>query len=375
MLLKYIAGQRPIRVLQLVEDLKVGGLERFVQALAVGLPNEKFEVLVWCLTKGGEVADELRAAGVKVEVLGMGPRCGLRFLFGLRRKIAGERVDILHAHGYPASTIGRVAGILARVPVIIAHVHSTYWHYTIKDLFRIRLLALFTDRILCCSKAVAEYVRDWQKNSSGKVVVLYNSASDMRSLRVPEARAGFGLARNDFVVGVAASLRKNKGHACFLKAMAEVIKAYPGAKALLAGVGPLRDELERYAGEAGIGGNIVFCGLVRRMEFFYSSIDVLVQPSIFREGLAISILEAMSAELPVIGSDIGGIPEAVTDGKTGIIVPPGDPAALAGAVMGLIRDRQRGAEMGRAGRAVYEAQFTHSIMIEKIKGVYDGFCR
>jgi glycosyltransferase involved in cell wall biosynthesis len=370
-----MADKKRLTVIQIVEDLKIGGLERYIQALAMNLPKERFNVKVWCLTKGGDVADELRAAGIEVETLDMGPRCSLRFLLALRRKLIAAGADILHSHGYPANVIGRAAGILARVPVKISHTHSTYWNYTDEHYFRLRLLALFTDKILCCSKAVADYVRDVQKVPPEKLAVVYNSASDMSLARDAGAKAGFGLAQDDFVVGVAASLVPNKGHDCFLEAMRLVIQEHPRAKGLLAGAGPLRGELEASAARLGIGGNIVFCGLVRRMGEFYSAADVLVQPSVYREGLSISILEAMSACIPVIGSDIGGIPEAVENGKSGILVPPNDPAALAAAIKRLIRDRSLAAGLGRAGRSAYEAKFTHAIMLSKVTGIYEELCR
>ena len=363
----------PIRVIQIVEDLKVGGLERVIQSLALGLPKEKYDVKVWCLTKGGPVADELQAAGIDVEILGMGPRCTLPFLLKLRKKMRDSRADILHAHGYTACTIGRTAGFLANVPVIMAHVHSLYWGYTARQLFTEKILSLVTDKVLCCSQAVAGFVINREKINPGKVAVIYNGAADMGPRTASGTRAALGLSPQDFAVGVVASLVENKGHSYFLEAIREAAKTRPNIKAVLAGGGPLRGELEGLVKKLGIAGNVIFCGIVRDIGPFLSAVELVAQPSVEREGLSISILEAMSAGRAVIGARVGGIPEAVTDGETGMIVPPRDPAALAAAILALAADREKLEKMGRAARIRYEEKFTLRHMIGGVAGVYEEF--
>ncbi len=360
-----------IKVLQIVEDLKVGGLERVIQSLALGLPKERYDVQVWCLTQGGTIADDLTAAGVHVEILGMGPRCTLPFLLKLRRKIKDSRIDILHTHGYTAATIGRTAGFLAGVPVMLAHAHSTYWGYTEKQLLTEKVISLVTDKIICCSDAVADFAVGREKISPRKVTVVYNGVEDMRQQAERTMRTELGLSPDDFVIGVAASLVAQKGHSCFLEAMREVVKNNPKAKAVLAGEGPRRQALEDSVKELGLTRNVVLCGLVGEMGPFFSSIDMLVLSSIEREGLSNSVLEAMSAGKTVIGPKVGGVPEAVLDGETGLIVPPGDSPALASAILSLIRDRGRLEKMGRAGRALYEKKFTRVEMIANIAKVYE----
>lgn len=360
-----------IKVLQIVEDLKVGGLERVIQSLALGLPKERYDVQVWCLTKGGAVADELLVAGVHVEILGMGPRCTLPFLLKLRKKIKDSRIDILHAHGYTAATIGRTAGFLAGVPAMMAHMHSTYWGYTKKQLIIEKVISLATDKIICCSNAVADFVLGREKICPRKVTVVYNGVEDMCQPVERVMRTELGLSLDDFVIGVAASLVAHKGHSCFLEAMREVVKDNPTVKAVLAGDGPLRKELEDSVKKLGLTRNVIFCGIMGEMRPFFSSMDLVVLPSIEREGLPNTILEAMSAGKAVIASRLGGIPEALIDGETGLLVPPGDHAALAAAVLSLIHNRERLKKMGRDGRALYEKKFTRAEMINNISRIYE----
>ncbi len=367
-----MAAQK-IQVLQIVEDLKIGGLERVIQCLALGLPKDKYEVQVWCLTRGGKIADELKDAGVHVEILGMGERCTLPFFLGLRGKLMSAHIDILHAHGYTACAIGRTAGFLAKVPALIAHVHTPYWDLTRKQIIVEKLLAMATDKILCCSRAVSNFVVEREKISAAKVAVVYNGAADMRRPASVAARAAFGLSPDDFVVGMAASFVGNKGHSCFIEALAQTVKVRPYIKALFAGDGPLRGEITERVKRAGLAGNVVFCGIMTDMASFFSALDLLAQVSVEREGLSISVLEAMSAGRAVIGTKVGGIPEAVYDGDTGILVPPRNPSALASAILALAGDRARMEKMGSAGRELYEKQFTNGDMVAGVTGIYEQF--
>lgn len=365
-----MAETEKIKVLQIVEDLPVGGMERIIQSLAVGLPLEKYEVRVWCLTKGGAIADEIKASGISVEVLGMGPRCTLPFLWRLRKKIRACRVDILHAHGSAATVIGKTAGFLARVPVMISHVHSLYWSHTRKQLIMEGLLGLVTDKIICCSRAVADFVLTHEKVPPQKVIVVYNGAQDMRSSLVEDGREE-RLCAGNFRVGVPASLVTHKGHKCFLEAMKDVIAARPGVSVILAGDGPLRKELQELAEKLGIVEKVCFSGIIREMDGFYAYVDLVVLPSTIREGISVAILEAMSAGKAVVGTLVGGIPEAVVENETGLLVPPLDAPALAAAILQLIDDREMLAKMGIAGRARYEKKFTRTRMLAEITGIYE----
>jgi glycosyltransferase involved in cell wall biosynthesis len=358
-------------VLQIVEDLNIGGMERIIQTLAVGLSKEKYRVRVWCLTKGGPIADELKAAGIEVEILGMAPRCTLAFLWRLRNKIRDCRIDILHAHGYSAATIGRAAGFLAGVPVMVAHVHSTYWYYRFKHLAVEKLLSLVSGKVICCSQAVAQFALSHEKIAARKVMVVYNGAEDMFTPDVAGMRASLGISAADFVIGVPASLVPHKGHSYFLEALGAVTREYPEVKAVLAGAGPLRKELQDLAEKLGIARNVVFAGVLSKMAPFFAAMDLIVLSSTEREGISMGILEGMSAEKAVVGTMVGGIPEAVVDGETGILVPPWDSRALAAAILRLMRDRDTLVKMGRAGRARYENKFTRKRMLTDISGIYD----
>jgi glycosyltransferase involved in cell wall biosynthesis len=165
---------------------------------------------------------------------------------------------------------------------------------------------------------------------------------------LPAPRAGF-------VITCLARLAPQKGHAHLLEAVARVAREVPGARLLLAGEGPLRGELQAQAGRLGLNGRASFLGLVPRAALpdLLAQTDVVVLPS-FWEGSPVALIEAMSAGKPIVASNVGGNPELVANGENGLIVPPGDPEALAQALLRLARDGALRERMGRLSRQRFE---------------------
>jgi len=353
-------AQKP-KVVCAVEDLGVGGIERGMASLAFSLPKDRYDVRVWCLTRGGITADEIKKAGIPVEILGMGREVSFSFVNSLRKKLRAEKISILHAHGYTAATVGRAAAILAGTPVIISHVHTTYGNLGKKQLLTDRLLSYFTDKIICCSKAVLEFCAESEKISRRKLRVVYNGTAPMSLPPEPKG----------FVIGCVGSLTPHKGQEHLLKALPGILPRFPQARLLLVGDGPLRGELETLAEKLGIGGSVEFSGIVPDVRPFLSKMSVAVQPSCGREGLSLSLVEAMSAGIPLVGTRVGGIPEVISHGENGLLVPPADAAAIAQAVISILSDGKKAAAMAEAGLKIYAEKFTLEKMTREITGIYD----
>ncbi|MBU4305398.1 MAG: glycosyltransferase family 4 protein [Candidatus Omnitrophica bacterium] len=357
-----------IKVVHIVEDLKTGGLERVIADIATGLNPEKFSVQVWCLVRGGEIFEELKAKGISVEVLGMRSHRDLKFFLNLCRRLRKEKIRIVHTHGYPATTLGRIAAKCAGVPVVLAHMHSTYYNYTAKQLYVDRLLGFFTDKIICCSKAVEGFVREKEKIMAEKLTVIYNGV-DTDMFPVPELRCGAGC--KEFVVGCIASLFAHKGHIFLLEAAKQVVAEVSlPVRFILAGDGELRQELQEHAKRLGLKSVVEFRGTVSDIPALLSEVNAVVLPSSEREGLGLALLEAMAAGRPVIGTDIGGIPEVINPGENGLLVRPGDSEALAKAIISLISDEEKTMWMGRKARKIAAERFSKKEMLEKIELLY-----
>jgi hypothetical protein len=166
-----------IKVIHLVEDLKVGGQERVIATIATGLDPEKFDVKIWCLARGGAVADWLRQAGISVRILNLStyhrPLNTVRLAWRLRR----ARADIVHTHGYFAGTFGRLAAILACIRRVVAHVHTSDFSLSRRHILIEKILACFTRHIICVSRSVQDFVSNIEGIPMEKTCVIYNGAA------------------------------------------------------------------------------------------------------------------------------------------------------------------------------------------------------
>lgn len=351
-----------IKILYLVEDLKRGGLENIIAALARGLDQEKYAVQVWCVVAGGEVADELVKAGICVRVLNIrnyyNPFNILKLAFLLKR----EKFDILHAHGYFASTVGRAAGILARVPVLITHVHTIFYNLSKRNIAIDKFFNGYTHKIIFISQAVKDSFVKAGYTFGDKAVIIYNGVADTI---VPKTAPD---GEEKVLINVA-SLYAHKGQTYLLKAMKEVTVQFPQAVLWIVGDGPLKEDLKKEAQALGLGERVIFWGRRTDVRKLLSQSQIFILPST-REGIPLSILEAMAAGLPIVATRVGGVAEMVVDHKTGILCPPGEAKALAQGIISLLQDPAKCRSLGQAGRKSFEGKFTESHMLKDLDLLY-----
>jgi glycosyltransferase involved in cell wall biosynthesis len=285
----------------------------------------------------------------------------------LRRAFRAERPAIVHAHlGWPfACKHAVLAAWLARVPAIV----GTAQLFLPPDGSRQpRALLRAYRRIIAVSEEVrTRYALDLHVSPS-RLAVVHNAIRVPPVGRVapPGLRSGLVGGRPDFMVLTPARLHPQKGHTYLLAAAAAV----PAATFVLAGDGPLRQELEAQAREQGVADRCVFLGERTDVPDLLAAADVVVLPSLF-EGLPVSVLEAMAAERPVVATAIGGTDEAITGEDTGILVPPRDPAALAAAIRRLQADPGLARRLASAGRARVERAFSATGTARAVMRIYD----
>ena len=370
----------PARVLHLIDALEPGGAERVLATIVTGVDRAQYRPRVLCLIKRGSVADELRLAGVPVDCFEFDPAHRWKELLRLARWLRQHEIDLLHTHGYSAGVLGRVAGLLARTPVMVAHLHTTDWGWRPRQRWIEHALALVTDRIICCSHAVARYAEYGLGLPLAKLSVIHNGV-DLRQFQghAPDGatavRRRFGLGAGDVVIGIVGSLTPHKGHDVALQALAQVRERLSpkqsNIRLLLIGDGPERERLQKLAKELSLLPAVVFAGRQSNVAPFMSACDLICLPSVTREGLGVALLEAMAMERPVAASDLEGIPEAVVDGVTGRLVEPRNIKQLAEAFEELLNDGERRATMGAAGRRRVERLFDARLMAARIVDLYD----
>jgi glycosyltransferase involved in cell wall biosynthesis len=264
--------------------------------------------------------------------------------------------------------------MLERVPVVIGTEVNIYERKRPHHVLAERLLMNRTDRVIVSARSVREfYLRQIHADPS-KVDVIYN-AVDWKILHAGErdgarerARAEIGLDAGSRVVGVSARLTEQKGHRFLLEALASPMLA--DVHLVVMGDGPLREELSAMARGLGIASRVTFLGVRRDVGDLMAALDVFVMPSLW-EGLPLALVLAMGAGLPVVATTVAGIPEVVTDGETGWLVPPGDSAALARALAAVLGDRARATSVGAAAKQWVRPRFGVDEYVAAVAALYD----
>ncbi len=363
------------KILFVSTSTTLGGAEKTLYALATLLDHRRFHVAgVVSLKAEGHYAKRLREQGVRVECLGLtrAPRpADARRLAAI---IDRERPDVVHAVMYQAIQLARMAKTRTKVPFKLVssprvNYRSRSWWTLLVD----RWLKERDDLLIAECAASRRFLLHQLNYKPAKVSVIRNgvdlagwspSKIDRQKKRM-ELRLGAG----DVLVGAIGRLDRQKGFATLIEAMAK-LKNSPLRCAIL-GDGPEHDRLAAMIRRHAVERTVWLLGEKNEIPSWLSALDLYCLPSLW-EGLPNSLLEAMALGLPVVASNVDGVPEAVTDGKTGLLVPPSRPAALAKALQTLANDAEKRAALGAAAKADISERFTLRRMIGEYEKAYDG---
>jgi len=367
-------GARPFRVLYLIVDLTVGGAEDHLLSLARNLDRTRFLPVVCCIGRKGPIGAEIEAAGVRVEELGKLGKGGFdrEIVPLLRALIRRERIDLVHAHMYHANLYGRLAAFREGVPAVIS-VHNTYVRPKILRRFLNGWLARRTPFILAGSEAIRADIERFDRVPPGKIrVIPYGVDVDTFNcaLSRDEAREKLGLPGDRFLVGTVGRLEEQKGQKYLIDAAGRLSREGREATLLLVGSGREEDRLRDQAVREGIRDAVLFLGTRRDLPELFRAMDVFAFPSLW-EGFPIALLSAMAAGIPVVVTPVGGVPEVVKDGVNGLIVPAGDPAALAEAIWRVHENPVRASGLGRAAAATVRDRYSHRTTARRIMEIYE----
>jgi glycosyltransferase involved in cell wall biosynthesis len=365
-----------VKALLLCQNVGVGGAEELVLGASTALPSVGVETGVVALTRRGPVADEIEAAGVPLQLVAgqPGPRDPAAFV-RLVRLLQRERPDVVHTYLITACLYGRLAAFAAGVPLVLAAEQNVYERKPRRHVLLERVLAARTYRVVACCEAVGRFYQQQVGVPSSKIAVVFNAVrfgEQPGSGDREAALAALGLPADALVVGTLGRLTEQKGQRVLLHAVAELARRLPRLVLLLAGAGQLRDELERESDRLGIADRVRFLGLRRDRATLYAALDVFVLPSRW-EGLSLALVEAMGAGRAVVATAVGGNPEVVADGRTGLLVPPDDPSTLADALARLLASPDERASLGVAAAAEARSRFAIEQHVAEIAALYrDG---
>ncbi|MEG6513896.1 glycosyltransferase family 4 protein [Desulforamulus ruminis] len=367
-----------IKVLHVVRPA-AGGMKNHLLDLVRLTDHTRFDVTVAC-PQDSLLWAELAALGIKttpIPLVGeLSPLKDYAAVKSLVKYLHSSGTVILHAHSSKGALVGRLAAAIVKTPVVVFTAHNSIfyeqWPRWKKNLFAMveRFLARLTDRIITVSDALKQELMEQESLPARQLTTIYNGIeTDKFNLKLDTltVRQSLSIPELGPVIGTIARLAPQKGVSYFLKA-ASLLKDYQ-VNFLVVGDGPLREELEQEAAELGLKNRVTFAGRRENIPEILATLDIFVLPSV-TEGLPLTILEAMAAGKPVVATRVGGIPEAIVEGKTGLVVPPRDPEALAIALAGLLGERERMLRMGNCGRKHVTEKFTVQAMVNKTMELY-----
>jgi glycosyltransferase involved in cell wall biosynthesis len=358
------------RVLQLLATGGTGGAQESYTGLLLRLDRTKYEVRALSLSSGSAV-QRIRRLGLPVDLIDEpDDEAAVRELAAYLRR---HEIDLVHAHMYRAEVVGVRAALAAGTPVIMATVHSSRVR-SVEDVAALAALTPAMDRLIVPSASIEAKVR--AEGRGGAPFATIPNGVDLSRFEGPAPgcalRHQFGVPHDAVLVGVVARLEPEKGHRHLVSAWPSVVARAPDTWLAIVGEGSecaaLREQVAALPARA--RERIVFTGRRDDISAVTGDLDVAVLPSL-REAQGISILEAMARRKPVVASAVGGIPEVVTDGLDGLLVPPGDPAALADAIVRVATFPALRERLGDAGYATVAERFSIDAQVRRIEEIYD----
>jgi glycosyltransferase involved in cell wall biosynthesis len=363
----------PVRVVEVMATGTNGGAQEHVYSLVTRMDRGRYKVRVVSLSHGSSVR-RLEKAGIEVSVVdGPDERAAVRALVDL---LAPFEPEVVHNHMYRAEVVGTLAALQlgekgCKRPAVISTVHSSRVRCA-EDRATLRQLTPLMDRLIVVSGAIGSKIRE-EGRAGAPVSLIYNGVDLQRYNHQQPCctlHEDYSIPETAPIVGVVARLEAEKGHRTLIDAWPLVRKAHPEAWLLIVGEGSERDSLEAQAASLGISDRVVFTGRREDMPAVTAALDVAVLPS-YREAQGLSVLEAMALSRPVIASRVGGIPEMIEDGVTGLLVPPADPEALAEAIVRLLSDHPLADMLAKRGHDLVHDRFCVELMTSQIETLYD----
>lgn len=353
------AASQPVPIAFCITELDRGGAEKAFTELVLGLDRQAWNARVYCLGPRGYFAEILEANGIPVTCFGGRSVASVpSVLWRLTRSLRQFRPALLQTFLFHGNLVGRVAGCLAGVPVIVSGIrvaeHSSRWHGR---------LDRWTSRLVTHNVCVSRGVADFSVHATGlqreKISVIPNGVDyDLYAKAVPVDLTQFGLNLHAPVVITVGRLSEQKGVRFLLLAAATVLQTRPECQFLIVGDGPLRRSLEDFANSLAIASSVHFVGARGDVPGLLKASQLFVLSSLW-EGMPNALLEAMASGLPVIATSVEGSRELIRDHESGILVPTQNPDALATAILQMLNHSSFASQSACAAQAIVRERFTN----------------
>ncbi len=370
-------GPRRVRVVEILATGSNGGAQEHLFSLMTRLDRAWYDASVVSLSPGPAVR-KLERNGIDVTVIEEpDDEAAVRRLTAYLERV---KPDVIHTHMYRADIVGTQAAMALaaagrRRPYVVSTVHSSRVRSAADREF-LRQLTPHMDQLIAVSQSIERKIAD-EHRTGAPVRLIYNGV-DLERYDHQEPcctlRDEFGMEPGSQIVGVVARLEPEKGHQTLIEAWPHVLREVPDAYLLIVGEGSRRDFLEEWAAAHKVAHRVIFTGRRDDIPAVTAALDVAVLPS-WREAQGLSILEAMALSRPVVASAVGGIPEMIEDGVTGLLVEQDNPVALAAAIVRLLQDHAFADTIARAGHDLVHERFCVELMVKSIEEIYDEGAR
>jgi len=371
-------SQKRLNVLQVCDHLgwegsRMHGVKRLFSWMIPRFDRERYNVSLVSLRKKDLSEETLESMGVDIEYLHKG-KFDPATLTALLKVIDRRQIDILHLHGYGATTFGRIAGKMRGLPTILhehANLTDTPWFQKIAD----RMLASSTDIAIAVSKSTADFVINARLVPPERVKVVYlgvplEEFSRPRTVQeMAEARHELGATPDEFIVGTITRLHDSKGNEYLVEAAKAVLQRRPKTRFYLFGEGPLRPALEAQAKALGIADRFVFGGFTRDVAATLSAFDLSVFPSLW-EGTPLTVFESLAMGKAIVATDADGLVDVLTHDRDALIVPKRNAAALASGIVTLLDSPELRSRLSVQARMTGR-QYDILAFVKKMERLYD----
>jgi len=365
-----------LSILHVLDSLEIGGTEWQCLSLIRHLDIGHYRNSLVSLSTRGDFRSSTQ--GIDAEVLpfpGFRHPAAVQSIVRLAALMRQRKVQLVQAYGFYSNVPAALAAKIARVPIFVASRRDMGESLDRPTRLLERVVFALADGIVVNAEAIRTQLR--QGRLPDHKIHVIRTGVDLERFGRPGDGPVPEWAESGHVVTMIARFRKQKDHATLLRTAKHVLTTEPRAAFVLAGDGYLKESIERLASEMGISASVWFVGAVSpdKMPTFLRHVNVCVLTSRGNEGIPNVVLESMAAGKPVVATDVGGCREAVQDGVTGFLVPPGDSAQIADKVLRLLRDSNEATRMGKAGRQRAEAEFSLYGMVDRFNSLYADLTR
>lgn len=362
-----------VKILHVTFNMGIGGTEQVIRQIIENSDPERFQHEILCIDGIiGALGEELQSKGIYIEYTQRKPGTDLKLAGFIRSYIRRRKVNVLHCHQYTPYFYGVLGAMFSKTKVVLTE-HGRFYpeHHSNKRRFINPLLALASTHLTAISRSTADALSEYEYFKRGKIKVIYNGIKDLKCQGHSREQLlnELNLKNDNRYIGTISRLEPIKNQAMMLKAFHQVKKKVTKLKLVIIGDGAKMQDLKKLAITLGIEEDVIFTGFLNNPQRYISLFEIFLLSS-FSEGTSMTLLEAMSLSKPCVVTNVGGNPEIIIHGETGLVVSSDDGDAFARSIMQLLADGVQKNKLGESGRLRFLKYFSAAHMIESYQSLY-----